>query len=75
MPVCCLTRKFDPIIMEHQRISVLIVVEPARLMTLKGTVDEMRAQTEGQVDEILRSDAENIAIFELSEIANTQATL
>ena len=61
--------------MEHQRISVLIVVEPARLMTLKGTVDEMRAQTEGQVDEFLRSDAENIAIFELSEIANTQATL
>ena len=75
MPVCCLTRNLTPIIMEHQRISVLIVVEPARLMTLKETVDEMRAQTEGQVDEFLRSDAENIAIFELSEIANTQATL
>ena len=61
--------------MGHQRVSALNVVEPARLMTLKGTVDELRAQKEGQVDEFLRSDAENIAIFELSEIANTNATL
>ncbi len=42
---------------------------------LKETVDALRAQTEGQVDEFLRNEANNLAIFELAEIANTKATL
>ena len=42
---------------------------------LKETVDALRAQTEGQVDDFLRNEANNLAIFELAEIANTKATL
>jgi len=42
---------------------------------LKKAIDELRAQTEGQVDAFLREDGKNLAIFELAEIANTKATL
>jgi len=42
---------------------------------LKEAVDALREQTEGQVHEFLHSDANNLAIFELVEIANTKATL
>ncbi len=42
---------------------------------LKKTVDALRTQTEGQVDNFLRNDDNNLAIFELAEIANTKATL
>ena len=42
---------------------------------LKETVDALRAQIEGQVDDFLRNEANNLAIFELAEIANTKATL
>lgn len=42
---------------------------------LKKAVDELRIQTEVQVDTFLREDGKNLAIFELAEIANTKATL
>lgn len=42
---------------------------------LKAAMDELRAQTEGQIDQFLRNDAHHLAIFELAEIANTKATL
>ena len=35
----------------------------------------MRAQTETQVDTFLRNDGKHLAIFQLTEIANTKATL
>ena len=42
---------------------------------LKESIDSLREQTEGQVADFLRNDANNLAIFELAEIANTKATL
>lgn len=42
---------------------------------LKRAIDELRAQTEAQVDTFLRQEGTNLAIFELAEIANTRATL
>jgi len=42
---------------------------------LKKAVDDLRAQTEAQVDAFLRDDTKHLAIFELAEIANTKATL
>lgn len=42
---------------------------------LKHTIDSLRTQTEGQVDGFLKNNSNNLAIFELSEIANTKAML
>ena len=42
---------------------------------LKKTVEALRTQTESQVDDFLKNDTNNLAIFELSEIVNTKATL
>ena len=42
---------------------------------LKKAIDALRAQTETQVDTFLRNDGKHLAIFELTEIANTKATL
>lgn len=42
---------------------------------LKKSIDALRVQTEGQVDNFLRTDTDNLVIFELAEIANTRATL
>lgn len=42
---------------------------------LKKATDDLRTQTEGQVDTFLRDGTKNLAIFELAEIANTKATL
>ena len=47
----------------------------AEKAVLKESIDSLREQTEGQVADFLRNDANNLAIFELAEIANTKATL
>ena len=47
----------------------------AEKAVLKESIDSLREQTEGQVADFLRNDANNHAIFELAEIANTTATL
>lgn len=42
---------------------------------LKEAIDELREQTYAQVDGFLRDGERHLAVFELSEIANTKATL
>ena len=48
---------------------------PAEKAALKKFIETLRAQTDIQVNEFLKNDDNNLAIFELAEIANTKATL